>query len=411
MSIVFARLNRLLIAATIGLLVSVVCALSIEQPPSAAITRGDFPAFYSMASIANRGEGTSLYDLEVQRRIQNEAWPSLQGSLLPAAYPAFLAFMIKPLAALPPSDARLVWTTVMVICVILALIVTARSSPHLHGLTWQVVVIALLFSPLLMGALGGQIVGLSVLLYAGLISLEQKKGSRNEVLLGLVTGLWMYKPHFALAVVVALGLSRRWRAVGTWFVTSLLLWLAGVSVAGVGWLSHWYSFAKTFAHIDLTTNASQMTGVIPFLYVLTQWLGGALSTRGEVWEALTLLSSLVVPGVLVLAVWLPIVPTERGLIVLLGPLLVLFAPAVNFYDLSLAALSLLAFLRPSNRMDIVIAISIVVLSQCAMLLKDEFVSGSCFVLALILVYFFTKAAARERAQASRPQELLQSSHE
>ncbi len=383
-----------------GLLVALVWALSTPQSPSAAVIRGDFPAFYTMATIANRGDGALLYDLEAQRRIQNEVWPSLQGSVLPAAYPAFLAALIEPLGALSPSGARIVWTAAMVLCVVITGIVMTRASPRLHGFTWQVIVLALLFSPLFLGLLGGQIVGLSVLLYAALISLEQGKGRGEEALMGVLAGLWMYKPHFSLAVVATFFLRRQWRAVVAWLLTSVVLWAIGVSVAGLGWLSQWYSFTRTFVHIDLTTNASQMTGVVPSLYVLCSWLGCSIIGRAEMWEMATILSALVVPCALALAVWRPILPQDRGLIVLVGPLLVLFAPAVNFYDLALAALPLLTVLRPDRRSDLLLVGGIVVASQVIMLVKDTGISGLCFLFATLLAALFVKATARERAETS-----------
>lgn len=400
MDILPARLNRFLIAAAIGLFIAVMGALFIEQSPSAAIVRGDFPAFYTMATIASRGEGARLYDLEVQRQIQNELWPSLQGSFLPAAYPAFLAGLIEPLGALSPLGARFVWTAAMMLCVVIAGILMARSSSPLHGLGWQVVVLAFLFSPLFLGVLGGQIVGLSMVLFAALILLERKKQRGAEVLLGVVAGLWMFKPHFSLAIVVTFLLRRQGRAVGAWLATSAVLWAVGASVAGVGWLSQWYSFVKTFAHIDLVTNAPQMTGLVPWLYVVCGWLGCDVSNRAEVWLVLTLLSSLVVPIILVLASRRSFLPKEKGLVVLVGPLVVLFAPAVNFYDLALAALPLLTVLRPDRRSDLVVAGVIVALSQVVMLVKDTGIQGSGFAFAMLLAFLCVKAAAREREEVA-----------
>jgi len=115
----------------------------------------------------------------------------------------------------------------------------------------------------------------------------------------------------------------------------------------------------------------------------------------------TILSSLVVPCALALAVWRPILPRDRGLIVVVGPLLVLFAPAVNFYDIALAALPLLTLLRPDRRSDLVIAGVIVALSQGVMLVKDTGTAGLCFAFATLLAALFVKAASRERAEVVR----------
>ena len=114
----------------------------------------------------------------------------------------------------------------------------------------------------------------------------------------------------------------------------------------------------------------------------------------------TILSSLVVPCALALAVWRPILPQDRGLIVLVGPLLVLFAPAVNFYDLALAALPLLTVLRPDRRSDLLLVGVIVVASQVIILVKDTGTSGLCFLFATLLAAIFVRAATRERAEMS-----------
>jgi hypothetical protein len=78
-----------------------------------------------------------------------------------------------------------------------------------------------------------------------------------------------------------------------------------------------------------------------------------------------------------------------------GPLIVLFAPAVNFYDLALAALPLMILFQPNQPADRLLAGALLALSQIVILLKDSGVAGSCFVLALCLSYILIKAAARE----------------
>jgi hypothetical protein len=403
MNVLSARINRFLIAAALGLAIAIIGALSIEQGPSAAIVRGDFPAFYTMATLASRSEGARLYDLETQRQVQNEAWPSLDGSVLPVAYPAFLAFFIEPLAKLSPSNARLVWVVGMGICVVVAGALIARSSSFLRGLTWQVIVTSLLFAPLFLGVIGGQIVGVSVLLYAAIVLLDRQQKKEMEISLGVIAGLWMYKPHFALAVVVVLFVQRRWKALGAWFVTSLGLWSLGASVAGVHWMSEWAAFAKGFAHIDLVSNAPRMTGVVPFLYMLSGWFDEGWRGRIEVWEALTLMSALVVPSALAFISRRDDTTTGSPGLLAVGPLLVLFAPAVNFYDLALGALPLLLLARPERRGDLAIAGGVIALSQIVILFKDGGVAGGCLVSGVLCAYLLCRAIARERVEGASAQ--------
>jgi len=395
MNVLPARLHRFLIASAIGLVVAIIGALSTEQPPSAAIVRGDFPAFYTMATLAHQGEGAKLYDLETQREVQNAIWPSLQGSVLPIAYPAFLARWVEPLALLSATNARIVWTVVMFLCVVGACALVTRVSSGLRGLTWETIVIALLFAPLFLGVLGGQIVGLSVLLYSALLYLDRKRDRWSEVALGIVAGLWMYKPHFSCAVGAVLLLQRRWCAIGTWVGASSSLWALGASVAGTQWLSPWYSFVRTFAQIDLVTNAPQMTGVVPFLYVVWGWITHGGGAQTGVWEVAALLSLLMVPCILGILSRKGLSRSDAALVPCVGPLLVLFAPAVNFYDLALGALPLLLSVHPNRRVDLILVGGVLVVSQIVIFLKDIGIAAVCFAFAVSLTYLFMRARARE----------------
>ena len=400
MNVLPARIDRFLLAAALGLAIAIIGALSIEQAPSAAIARGDFPAFYTLATLASRDDGARLYDLETQRQIQNEIWPSFQGSVLPVAYPPFLAFWIQPLASLSPSVARLAWIGGMLMCVVAGVVLMSRASPSLRGLSWQVIVCAFLFAPLFLGVLGGQIVGLSVLLYAAFMVLDRRHGRWAEVALGIITGLWMYKPHFAIAAGLVLILRKRWTATVSWILTSFGLWWLGALVVGTDWIARWYSFAREFSNIDLITNAPRMTGVIPFLYTVSGCASGGLCFQDRLWEIATFLSAILIPIALALASWRASDHNGGGLSLLLGPLLVLFAPAVNFYDLALCALPLLLTFVPNRRSDYGLAGAILVGSQVVLVLRDMGVGGVCFLFALCLAYLVVRGAQRARAEGT-----------
>lgn len=396
MSVVSPRTNRILIAAAIGLMIAVWVSCMTETNPSAAITRGDFPAFYTMAVIAHSGEGHRLYDLEFQREVQNAAWPSLGGTVLPAAYPAFLAFVLEQLATLAPSTARIVWISCMLVCVALGVRLLARAMPSLCGLWWQPFVGALLFSPLFLGIVGGQIVGLSVLLYAALIALHTREGSRNELVIGAVTGVWMVKPHYALAVVAMLVFQRRWIAVSGWLMVSALLWILGAQVAGMNWIRAWLAFVQQFSQIDLATNAYQMTGIVPALYSTLVVGGWDSASCLHVWESLVVMCSLLVPVTLLVLVRRSGVSAEGRMrcLLMIGPLLLCCAPAVNFYDLSLGLVPLIALFRPRERRDILLAALVLVTSQVYLLFKGEGTPGVAFLCALAMAVLVNKGARR-----------------
>lgn len=396
MSSRFPRLERVLIAASLGLALAIVIGLLTEKSPSAAINRGDFPAFYTLARISSGDEPRRLYDLKLQTEVQNEAWPALNGSVLPAAYPAYVAFLVRPLAYLNPDTARLVWVTFTMVCAVVGVLALARRVPALAGMGWQLVVGAFLFAPFFMGVIGGQIVGVSVLCYALLVALSYRRGFGSDVSSGIVAGLWMVKPHYGLAAVAVLLFERRWKACVSWLVVTTILWTLGARVAGVNWVAEWLAFARHFSEVDLATNASQMSGVVPLVYSLTAMFGVGPSSSSFSWQILTAGAAFVVPLGLFIAVRCGRSRDTRvsiGLLVL-GPLLILFAPMVNFYDLSLGLVPLMALFRPRERGDLIAAASLVAMGQFVASFKDTGVPGVSFVVAAVILTFASRAISR-----------------
>lgn len=398
------RLDRVLTAAALGLIIAIGISLATEQSSSAAINRGDFPAFYTLAYLVANGDGHRLYDLDLQQQVQNAVWPSLSGSVLPAAYPAYLGFLVQPLALLDVTTSRMVWVSFMIACVVVAAAVLARSVPTLTGMGWRLVISLFLFCPLFMGVIGGQVVGWSLLCYSLLFALNRRRSVGTEVLFGAVVGMWMVKPHYALAAVAMILFERRWVALGSWFGVSVILWSLGALVAGPDWVHEWVAFARHFAVIDLATNAYQMTGVIPVGYSLVRGVGFGSQLSPQVWDILSLLVAFVVP--IGLAVGSRIersYPARSGSVPLLalGPLLVLFAPAVNFYDLALALLPLVVLFRPTCRRDLVLAGCGLVASQFVGLGREWAVPGISFTLALGMILVWREAIARELSRNSQ----------
>ena len=397
MSALTPRQERILLAAGLALILAVVFSLVFERRSFAAINRGDFPAFYTLALLASEDNAYRFYDLERQREIQNSVWPSLSGTVLPAAYPAYLAFLIRPLALLDADTARVVWVGLMLGCVVAAARVLSRSVPSLRGLGWQIGIAIFLFWPLFVGVVGGQMVGLSFLCYAVLFALDKRRSRAAEMAAGVVAGIWMVKPHFGLGVAALFLVERRWVALSTWFVMSLLLWLLGAAVAGPDWVGAWVVFARHFSEIDLATNAYQMTGVIGALYSLVASLGLGGKVSAEQWDKFSLSLALLVPVGLLLASRASKRDSRfvNAPLLSLGPLLVLFAPVVNFYDLSIALVPLIVLMKPSVQRDVLIAASVLCASQLVGLGKSLSVPGLAFVVALGMSILCWKAVVRE----------------
>lgn len=394
MTVISARVNRVLIAIAISLLLATVAASITETSPDSAILRGDFPAFYTMAVVAHEGSGERLYDLAFQQEIQARYWPSLSTSVLPIAYPAFMAIPLLPLAHLSPQMARISWIICMLIATLGAVWMMIKSFSNLLTFRWQTAVACLSFFPLFAGIIGGQAIGVSLLLLAAITRFSVKQSMAGQIVVGLLAGLWMFKPHYALAVVWALLLQRQGWALLSWAITGVALWLVGAHVGGIDWLGHWLAFAKQFSHIDLVTNSDQMTGVAPFLFSVVKRLAGTEYYSERVWASLSILFSVLVPLAL-FAIHKSV--SERSpsdpqtLYLLIAPVLLLLAPAANFYDLALLLLPLGATISPYKVRDVRILTAIIALSALALLSRELSSFGGPFLLSSSIgAFIFTR---------------------
>lgn len=395
MTVISARVNRVLIAIAISLLLATVAASITETSPDSAILRGDFPAFYTMAVVAHEGSGERLYDLAFQQEIQARYWPSLSTSVLPIAYPAFMAIPLLPLAHLSPQMARISWIICMLIATLGAVWMMIKSFSNLLTFRWQTAVACLSFFPLFAGIIGGQAIGVSLLLLAAITRFSVKQSMAGQIVVGLLAGLWMFKPHYALAVVWALLLQRQGWALLSWAITSVALWLVGAHVGGLHWLEHWLAFVEQFSHIDLLTNSDQMTGVVPFLFSIVKRLAGTEHLPERVWTSVSLFSSTLIPLTL-LAIHQAIsrLPSSnpRTLHLLIAPILLLLAPAANFYDLALLLVPLSATISPCRARDVRVLTAIIALGALVLLSREFGFFGGDFLLSSgIGAFIFTRA--------------------
>ena len=207
----------------------------------------------------------------------------------------------------------------------------------------------------------------------------------NQLTVGLLSGLWMFKPHYALAIVWVFLLQRQGWALLSWVLTCVALWLLGAHVSGMHWLEHWVAFVKQFSHIDLVTNSDQMTGLVPFLFSIVKRVAGSEHYSERVWASLSMLSSALVPLSL-LAVYqraskLPS-PNPRAPYLLVAPILLVLAPAANFYDLALLLVPLGATISPYKVRDVRIVTAVIVLSALALLSRELGFFGGSFLLSI-----------------------------
>lgn len=220
------------------LLLAVIGAVLIQLAPlwlvKEQIRNGssDFSAYYSAGRIVASGQGSRLYDLNVQREAQR-IFPQTFGrpALLPFNHPPFEALIFAPLALLPYGSAFLLWLGCNLAMWIGTLFLLRPYLPSLASHFDLVLIAASLFAPLQIAVAQGQD-SLVVLLFFALCL-----GSliRNRIwLAGSALGLAMLKPQLALPAMLVLALAheRRLRLLAGFFSTCLALGLLSVGVAG-----------------------------------------------------------------------------------------------------------------------------------------------------------------------------------
>ncbi len=338
----------------IGAAVVIVLAAR-DTAETTAARRGDFPAFWSMAVIASGENPQRLYDIELQRQIQNAAWPSLKGGLLPAAYPAQLAFVLQPLARFDHRVARWIWTGGALVTAFVAICLFSRGNSRIRWAPWMVFAVLCIFGPCLRGVVGGQVLPFMMCLFALVVMCGRRSSLWTDILLGALLGLWLVKPYYALCALVVPVVQRRWVTLGSFAIVALLSWWLGATVAGPHWLSDWITFSGQFAKLNVDTNAHQMPNLYAQVYRV---LGGAGESGVLWWSVMVAAYAGLAAGVSALLGHTTIralcaEPRRNSdyLFLFVLSLVVVAVPQVNFYDLGIVVCAVLALFDPQRLMD------------------------------------------------------------
>lgn len=287
---------------------------------------GDFPSFYGAGNIVLDGDGAELYDVE--RQIAAQADSFTDGDLLYFAYPPFTAAGYAAIVWLPYGAAYVVHTLLAISALIAAI---AALRPFVRGAFdgWARLgvtsVAAIASYPVLRSVLGGQNATFTLL---GIAAVARFDHDDRPVAAGVTAGLMLYKPQFGLLLIAVLILSRRWTAVVSAGVTSIVLFGVGAFVVGADWVSVWLDALSSFSDLNIAVNGTLM---------ISAW-GWVQNLAGvSAW-------TYVAAGAVVLAVGLPMafgLATDRWSEIpwyALTPLVIVAAPSALYYDAALVLL-------------------------------------------------------------------------
>jgi hypothetical protein len=230
----------------------------------------DFSASYVAALVLRSGDGSQLYDQQVEHARHLSLLPSGTVINLPFITPPTTALLALPFTGLDPGTAYRVWSLLELVLLVLAVSIAIRAGPwpagREPGRRTAVLLLAIAGGGTYAFLMLGQIDGITALgLAAAYAAWRRDRSATAGFWLGLAFAAT--KPHLAIGLGVWLLARRDWRALagaatGCLLVAAVSLALVGPSGAG-GFVS-----ALGFAYGN-TPGAS--TVGIPGL--VASWLG------------------------------------------------------------------------------------------------------------------------------------------
>jgi len=314
------RATRVAVALLFAMALAFVLTLTSGEGADTAAGRlgGDYPAFYAAGRIAADGDLDEVNELDRLEAAQADLFPADEDEgFLTWAYPPHVALVYRPLAALPYRASYAVHTGLMVAAYVGAAWLLRREVPWVDRAFVPALAAGLAFYPMFRGIGAGQNTALTLLL---LIGAWRASRSGRDGLAGVLLGLLLFKPQFALLAVAAWAVARRWRTVAAFAATAAATWGVTAAFAGVGWVSDWLDDLSAYRatesvnadnHVSLSEAADALFGVPTVGWVLAAGVAYLVARR---W-------------------W------GRPDLALLAPALLLCAAHAVFYDIGLALIT------------------------------------------------------------------------
>lgn len=329
-----ARARRVAVALLAALAVSFVATLASGEGADTAAGRlgGDYPAFYAAARIAADGDLDEVNDLDRLEAEQADLFPADDDDgFLTWAYPPHVALLYRPLAALPYRASYAVHTLLMVGAFVAAVLLVRPLVPWVGRATLPAIALGLVFWPMFRGIGAGQNTALTLLL---LVAAWRASTAGRDGLAGVLLGLLLFKPQFAVLAVALWAVTRRWRTVATFAAVATATWAVTAAFAGAGWVARWLDDLQAYDatedvnapnHVSLPEAAHAAFDLSAIGWVAAVAVGGATAWRW--WRSREVDLALAVPALLLSAAHA--VFYDVGLVLLTGAVLLPVAPTAT----------------------------------------------------------------------------------
>ncbi len=342
------KIRRLSIfTVLLSILLLPVIRFTVKTSPHAVIALGDFAAFYPAATIVQEGNAPRLYDWPLQQEVQKRSTGDEKFS--PFAYPPYTAFFLRPFALLPAAWAKTLFSLLMLACLAGSAAAAARHMPVFRSHGWETAAFFIYFAPVFLSVVGGQNAALGMLCYSLSLWFLSWNSKRGDLYCGLSLGLWLFKPHYPILIMLPLIASRSWRILTGFSIAALFYYFLGIPVLGWDWPLEWLDAAWFFSAKDLEANASYMISLTGFL--------ASFSFHQR--EFLGFFAKTAACGSAALLLWLMVKGFKTGkienpalrraqlqkLLCLAGPAALLISPHTLFYDIGICIYACAPFIR------------------------------------------------------------------
>jgi hypothetical protein len=241
------RKTTLLVAL---LTAAVMTFLWVALATNFVIEKGDFPAFYTGAELAKRGEFSTLHDHARQAALQEEQL-SVRRPPVYFVRPHVYAAALAPLAWLSVRQAFFAWAAFQA-GILVAIAVWARGKFGNDAL-----ILLALFPPAILAIGFGQ----DPLIFLGLAVLSYALHERGlPMWAGFALGCGLLKPHLLLLIPVVMLVQQRWRMLAGFALAGALEAGASLALGGLEGAKTYMAFLRE-QEGHLTPNPEHMINV------------------------------------------------------------------------------------------------------------------------------------------------------
>lgn len=328
------RARRLAVAILAALAVSFAATLASGEGADTAAGRlgGDYPAFYAAARIAADGDLDEVNDLRRLEDAQADLFPEDEDEgFLTWAYPPHVALLYQPLAEIPYRPSYAVHTLLMVAAFVAAMRLLRPLVPWVGRAMLPAVALGLAAWPMFRGVGAGQNTALTLLL---LVGAWRASVAGRDGLAGVLLGLLLYKPQFAVLAIALWTVAGRWRTAAAFTAVAAATWALTAAFIGVDWVSGWVDDVRAYDatedvnaanHVSLPEAAHAAFEVSAVGWVAAVAVGAATAWRW--WRRREVDLAVAVPAILLCAAHA--VFYDVGLTVLTAAVLLPTAPAAT----------------------------------------------------------------------------------